>query len=647
MAAIWLAYANSLRAPFLFDDAAAVSNNPTIRRLDSWSVLRPPPDGSTTTGRPLVNLTFALNYAVGGEGVWSYHATNIGIHCGGALLLLGLVRRTLRLRPEADVRTDYVAGGIALLWALHPLQTESVIGIAQRTELLCGAFYLLTLYAFVRGLESGRRLWSAVSVVACFAGMATKEVMVTAPVIVLLFDRTFVAGSFAAAWRRRRGFYGALGASWIVLALLLLDAGGSRGTAAGFGLGVSPWSYLLKQCDALVHYLRLVIWPHPLVVDYGTAVVNHASEVVGPGLCVLGLLAAVVWAVVRRPIFGFFGAVFFVILAPSSSVVPLVTQSVAEHRMYLPLAAIIAGTGWWLARRLPVLAGWLAVALAVGFGLKTNARTGDYRDAFTLWSATVADYPTSARAHQNLALVLRERGDFAAAHLHYAKAVELDSRYATAYYNWGVLLLAESRIPEAIDRFESALRLTPGHLDAAVNLGIALIRAGRAPEAIPYFEAVVRSRPAADVHYNLAVALMESGRREEAARQVEAALQLDPRLPDAHVLLARLREREQRLHEAETHYRAAIGLRPNHAIAQARLGLILARSDRLVEAAQHLKEAVRLDPQDADARANLGNVLLLQGMAREALGQFEAALRLRPDDQRLQESVRAAREAVR
>lgn len=647
VAAIWLAYANSLRVPFLFDDVGAVTNNPTIRRLDSWAVLQPPADGSTTTGRPLVNLSLALNYAVSGEAVWGYHATNVAIHTLAALLLFGLVRRTLRLPPGSSVRTDFAAGGVALLWALHPLQTESVVGIAQRTELLCGFFYLATLYAFVRGVSSGRTRWLAVSVGACLAGMAAKEVMVTAPILVLLFDRSFLAGSFAGAWRKRRGYYFALAATWILLVALLLQGGGSRGAAAGFGLGVSPWSYLLKQAEALVLYLRLAAWPHPLVVDYGTAVVASPLEVLVPGLAILALLATTIWTLVRRPVVGFFGVCFFLLLAPSSSVVPLVTQSMAEHRMYLPLAAILSGAGLWLFRLRPVVAGGFCLAAVVAYGLRTYVRNADYRDAFTLWSVTVADFPASARAHQNLALVWRERGDPAAAHRHYARAVELDPGYATAHYNWGVLLLAERNWPAAIERFESALRLAPGHLDAAVNLGIALTRAGRPGEAIPRFEGALQLRPAADVHYNLAIALIAIDRPVEAAQYLEAALRLDARLPGAQVQLGRLREREQRASEAENLYRAALQLNPDQAAAHARLGLVLARSGRLTEGEQHLREAVRLDPDDVDPRANLGNVLLLQGRAREALGQFEDALRLRPDDLRLRESARSAREALR
>ena len=255
-----LAYWNSLGAPFLFDDTGAVLQNPTIRRLASLATLSPPTDGSTTTNRPIVNFSYAINYAISGESVWSYHALNVAIHALAALTLMGIVRRALSgsfLRNRFGAAAPRLAFLTALLWALHPLQTESIVCVAQRTESLYGLFLLLTLYAFVRGTEHDtdqaadlttkaprhkvgrpRRLflvpwwlcgsdpcaflWKAISVLSCLLGMGTKEAMVTAPLIVLLYDRTFVAGGFSAAWRRRRVYYAALASTWLLLAWIML-----------------------------------------------------------------------------------------------------------------------------------------------------------------------------------------------------------------------------------------------------------------------------------------------------------------------------------------------------------------------------------------------------------------------------------------
>ncbi len=670
--AVALVYANSLRAPFLFDDAGAVVDNPTIRSLASLDVLRPPADGSTTTGRPLVNLSFALNRALTGDGPGGFRAGNVLLHAFATLALFGLLRRTLRrvadgegagadaregprdlTSPTGSLRSrftgrhpDALAFAIALLWALHPLQTESVVCIAQRTEVLCGGLVLVTLHAFARGTDpaasaAARPRWLALSVAACLAGMAAKEVMVVTPVLVLLYDRTFGAGSFAASVRGRAAFYAGLAATWLLLAALLLQGGGGRGASAGFGLGVTSWTYLLTQAGALVRYLGLALWPHPLVLDYGTGVVESAGVVGWQGGLVLGLLAATAWALVRRPVAGFAGAWAFLLLAPSSSFVPLVTQTVAEHRMYLPLAAPVAGAVMLVSVVLARRSAWALAGAALALAVGTIARNRDYESAVRIWSDTVAHAPTNARAHNNLALARQQAGEAGAADRHYARAVALQPDYVSARYNWGVALLGRGAAAEAVGQLEAAVRLAPDHVDARVNLGHALVRAQRAAEAVPVLEAALALRPAADIHHNLGGALLALERRAEAVAHFEQALRLDPRLAEAQVQLGRLAE------TAGRRYRAALEAAPDQATAHGRLGLLCARAGDFEGAARHFGALARLQPANAEAHANLGNALLGLGRPREAIASYETALRLLPDDARLRENLAVAREALR
>ena len=278
------AYANSFQGVFVFDDQPSIVDNPTIRHLwPIWRVLFPPSHGETVSGRPLLNLTFAVNYALGGLNPWGYHAVNLAIHVLAALPLFGILCRTLRLPPLRDRfgrSATLPALAISLLWAVHPLQTESVTYVAQRAESLCGLFYLLTLYCFIRGAtidpasrSAVRRppLWYSAAIFSCLLGMATKEVMATAPLMVLLFDRTFLAGSFAQALRRRWGLYLGLAATLGGLAYLVVATPAGRGGTAGFATpeALGAWEYIRSQPAAILHYLRLAVWPHPLCIDYG------------------------------------------------------------------------------------------------------------------------------------------------------------------------------------------------------------------------------------------------------------------------------------------------------------------------------------------------------------------------------------------
>ncbi len=313
------AFSSSFDGVFVFDDQFAILENGTLRQLWPLSLpLSPPNDGSPVTGRPLLNLSLAVNYAISQGEIWSYHVVNLTIHLIGALLLFGILRRTFDL---PSMRHDWgpyrvpLALGIALLWAIHPLQTESVTYVSQRAESLVGLFYFLTLYCFIRGESSaGARGWLVVAVLSCLLGMASKEVMACAPLIVLLFDRTFCAGSFREAWRRHCALYLCLVATWVLLGWLVVSAGGRAGTA-GFGLGISTSSYLQTQVWAIVHYLQLCLWPDTLVLDYGTATMTRLWEI-GPAAVVVMLLGIATVAALRHsPKIGFLGAWFFMILA--------------------------------------------------------------------------------------------------------------------------------------------------------------------------------------------------------------------------------------------------------------------------------------------------------------------------------------------
>jgi protein O-mannosyl-transferase len=347
--AVLTAYANSFSVPFLFDDWFTILHNPKLRQLwPIWDAFSPP-EFSGVGGRPVANLSFVLNYAISGESVRGFHAGNLVVHFAAGLALFGLVRRTLKkierkraLTGEENARAtaaSYVALLVAALWTLQPLQTQSVTYVSQRTESLMGLFYFLTLYAFARATEpSAWRGWFVVSVASCFAGMATKEGMATAPVMVLLYDWVFVTGSIRAAWQQRWKIFAAFAASWVLLAMLTR---GLSGRGVGFGHGMSPWDYLLIEFRAIVRYFALSIWPSPLVFDYGVDLAASAGVVLLCAVLVTAFGLVSVIALVRWPPWGFLGVWFWLTLAPTSSVVPLPLQPISENRVYVSSAAVI------------------------------------------------------------------------------------------------------------------------------------------------------------------------------------------------------------------------------------------------------------------------------------------------------------------
>ena len=307
-----LVYWNSISAPFTFDDQVSVVDNTQIRHLwPLWDALSPPAGGWPVSGRPLVNLSFAVNFAFGGLDVRGYHIVNVALHVLCAWLLFGVVRRTLESRAMSRRFAAGTASGLAfvcaLIWMLHPLQTETIDYVSKRTELMMSLFYLLTLYGSIRAAGSERAgAWIAVSVASCALGMACKETMVTAPLMVLLYDATFVFGSLSEALRRRGRFYGALALTWAVLAALIWSS--PRGFTAGFTTRLTSWTYLLNESKMIVRYLQLTIWPHSLVLDYGEPLPMTVAAAAPYVAVIVILLVITAIALAWWPAWGFLGA---------------------------------------------------------------------------------------------------------------------------------------------------------------------------------------------------------------------------------------------------------------------------------------------------------------------------------------------------
>jgi tetratricopeptide (TPR) repeat protein len=653
------AYANTFHVPFIFDDLYTVVNNPSIRRLwPVWNALSPPHAGGTTViGRPVLNFTLAVNYALSGVTPWGYHAVNLAIHILAGLTIFGIVRQTLlqpALRERFGAAANELALATAVLWAVHPLQTESVTYLSQRAESLMGLLYLLTLYGFIRGTASpSAGPWFLFSIVACLLGMATKEVMVSAPLMVLLYDRTFVSGSFREAWRRRRSLYLALGGTWILLAYLVATAGG-RGGTAGFGVKILWWQYALTQTCAITHYLRLSVWPHPLVFDYGTDVVTDMWQAAPCAVPIALLVIGTAISLWRWPVVGFVGCWFFAILAPSSSFVPVATQTVAEHRMYLPLLAIVAVTlaaAWRACRNISTRFNWpasnvrvwpetaIALTLAIALAVTTFQRNAQYRSAQSIWADVVAKRPHNARAESCLAVALVDEGKLTEAIDLFHQALRANPRYGLGHSDLGSVLQSQGRTEEAIHEYQEALQCQPDLVRPRYNLGCILASQGKFAEAIEQYQDALRLEPyASEVRNNLGIALASSGKLDEAKAQFRRAIELRPDFAEAHVNWGHALADQKRFAEAIQQYEEALRFDPTNASDHYDLAIALANSGDLIQATEQFREAARLNPDLSDVHGALAKVLEKRGLhddaqreSVEAQRRATPAVKERPD----------------
>ncbi len=601
-------FLNSLDNPFIWDDRASIVDNRSIRSL--WPLWGPivPPAETPVASRPLVNLSFALNYSLHGLDVRGYHLVNLGLHLLTAWLLFAIVYRTLT-RSVSNARSHGHASVTALLatvvWAVHPMVSEVVNYTTQRSDALGGLFLLATLFAAQRALSSPHRgRWHVVAVVACVCGVLAKEFVAVTPLIVLLYDRVFAFHSFREAFAVRKNLYVALVATWIPLAVILALRPHST---IGFAAGVDAWTYLLNQAEMLVRYLRLAVWPDALVIDYGVPRPLSLGTVWVSGLLIAALCAASIVALFRWPRVGFLCAVFFLLLAPSSSIIPIVTEVGAERRMYLSLAAltifVVAGSAWAIDRVrphmprrvgqiLPAAAVAVTVAVAGTLGVLTTHRNSEYATAVTLWRSSIERWP-QGRARIAYAVALADGGD-------------RDS---------------------AISQLRLAVRDYP---QARSALGRELAGSGLYAEAARELSTFIANEPREEAQRParilLAGILLEHGDPADAAEQYRELLRHDP--DDAGWLVGRARALalSRRFDEAAAAYREALRVAPRAVEAHAGLAAVLLEMGQAVDAAEQARAALQLEPGDAPSHNILGAALAMQGRLDEAIAHFKQAI---------------------
>ena len=569
-----LAYIPALSAPFVMDDVPAIVDNASIRRLvPPNSAFSPPPD-LAVSGRPVVNLTLGFNYAIndllgvdqrrdpdGPSKTIGYRLMNVIFHlCTGALLF-GILRRAMRestIPDEWRAIADPLAGAVCAVWLLHPIQSEAINYVVQRTELLASLFYVATLYASLRAWEahsaSSRTRWYVAGVLAAMLAMLSKETGITIAVIVIFYDRVFKFPDWRTVLRpgnSRSWFY--LGLIAVCVGTYALFAAGARGDTAGFGTGMAWYGYLYTQCWAIAHYLRLMFWPAGQSVDYGTELIKGFGGV--PGLALLVVLGMVTLVSVARVRtlgwLAFIGAWFFVLLSPSSSVVPIPTEVAAERRMYLPSVAVVAAVvvaAEWLrrryfasisARRFVTSFFGIAAILAIATGM----RSYEYANPELLWRGVVRHVPGNPRGYTNLgsALLRESPPNVSAADSMFRRAMAIDTTCHFGCAPLAKLLAARGDTAEAEQLFERTLHFDPGNAPVERRYALFLMQRGSFDRAVPHLQRVASEFPTPEHLVVLAAAEVGTGALRAGLSTLQIAVQRYPTNRNISSLLIVLR----------------------------------------------------------------------------------------------------------
>jgi len=655
--ATFAAYQHVWRAGFIWDDDMHLTRNPCIvgpqGLADIWT-------SRAARYFPLVLTTFWVEHAAWGLNPLPYHVVNVLMHAACAVALWKVLGR-LRV-PGALLG--------AALWALHPVQVESVAWITELKNTQSCLFYLLSAQFFVKWVsgESRRGSWHyALALFFAALAMASKSSTVVLPLVLGL-----------CAWWMQ-GKLGRRVVAGLVPVLVMSASSGvlSLWTQHLEGANAPEWTRGVPERVAVAgrvfwFYLGKLAWPHPLMFVYprwSVDATDPVSYIPTAALCA-GLI--VLWRYrggrLRPAFFAF--AYFLVALLP---VLCLLDQYywrysfVGDHFQYLasmgPLALAAAGlTAAFgaLGRPGQILKPIVCGGLLAGIAVLSWRQGAEYGDEDTLWRATIALNPGCWMAHNNLGssyldagrvdeaigqfqAALRARPDFADAEdnlgnavlrtgnadeaiAHYRKAIGIDPEDAEARSNLGAVLLGQGRVDEAVDQLQRALAIKPDSLDAHYNLGNALAGSGRIDGAITHFKRALEIDPGkADAYSNLGEVLLRKGRTGDAAAQFERALAINPRLPSALVNLGNVLMREGKPGEAAALYLQAIQASPDDAEAHNNLGVALMQEGRPDEAIAHYRKALGINPGYTEAHRNLGNALFKEGRVDEADAQFQQA----------------------
>ena len=607
IAAVFALYLPALHGTYLWDDAGHLTR-PDLQSLDGlwriWTDI-----GATQQYYPLLHSAFWLEHQLWGQAEVGYHVVNVLQHATAAFLF-GLVLRRLAV-PGAWIA--------AALFAVHPVCVESVAWIAEQKNTLSLTLYLAAALAYLRFDEArrdagraegtppptpaSRRRCYAFATVLFVLALLTKTVTASLPAALLV----------VAWWRRGTvrwredvlplaPWFAAGAAMGLLTAHFERTLIGAQG--ADFSLG---WiERLLLAARVPWHYLLSLVAPFNLTFIYPRWEIDASA--LWPWLFPAATLAALGAGVVyarrgrRAPLAAalLFGGTLFPVLG-FFNVYPFIYSFVADHFQYHASLALFAlgGTGLALLRAKLPAAGHatLVAALTLGLGALSWNYAGDYRDAETLYRATLARNPACWMAHNNLAILLVESDRATEALPHYEKAVRLRPAYAEGEHNWGFALNRLGRFAEARPHLERALQFKPDYASAHNELGVALMGLGQSDAGRTAFETAVKLDPRHGMsRRNLGLARASAGRTEEALPHFEKAVELLPNDPEAHVQYATALIVLGRHADGVARFERALALDPENALAHFQFAHVLRRLGRMSEANRHYRTALELDP---------------------------------------------------
>jgi tetratricopeptide (TPR) repeat protein len=619
-----IAFGNAFPNSFHFDDIVGVVRNPAIRDLKNIPAYFTDPAtfglGRTREWRPILQITYALNYFMGGLNPAVFRSFNLLFHIGNAFLIFLIVTAICRQAPEKILGELHWSAALlallsAVLFAVHTANSEAVDYIWARSSVLATFFYLLAFYA--RGPFSSEKLrsplWHLGGLVSFALGIGSKATAVTLPATLFIYEFLFLnprslnpVNLFLAEPGRLKKYIplGALSLAYVALRMVLFP----RMVTSRFGVGgprISPYTYLLTQFRAWVYYIKLFLWPHPLMIDFAgfgwSYSLWNSRVLLSLGLVLVILIFA--WLIRKiHPLISFFLFWYFIALLPEASVIPL-EDAVVGYRAYpayVGLAVVVVMLSVlgpiWVGRvlqigkkgkewRFGLTYGSVAAVVLISLIVATIIRNRDWRNESILWSDVMSKDPTNPRPYMSLGLGYLVQGEYGSARQFFDKAIQLSPRVSHAFILRGYLSYRQDRNEEALDDFATALKLDSRSPYAFFYRGELYRKIGESDKALADYQAALHYMPyLTDAHLGIAMAYLD---KEETVNAT-----------DACALLVKIDPGDRRGYDC--------------------LGTLLLEQSRLSDAVKVYKEGVKRNPRDADLWHGLASAYEKLDMHKEA-----------------------------
>jgi len=642
----WITYFNTLHNDFVFDDLPLIQGNETLPSLKNITNII-----SVTTQkhgyRPIRALSYAIDYHFSGLNPLSYHISNIAYHLINTLLVYLITLSLLGNRVAAFFA--------AILFAAHPVHTDSITYIAGRRDILFTLFYLVGLYTFLKYRRTQRFTFMLFSMVAYLFSIGSKEMGVTLPAIFLIYDLVNVlpqegkecrlnpakeiVKALKKIWIQYKYFYSIffMGALAFTYYKAFINSPSHQNEYYGDSLLVT----LLTVGKIIIHYIKLLVFPINLVADNSYDAFPLASSLFEwPALSSIILLLLTILFILRALIIqkwiAFGGIWFFITLLPVCHIIPH-HELLAEHYLYLPsygfcLIAALFFTALLEGKRHSLLISSTFIIIIVLFSLRIIDRNRDWEDGMALWGKTVRSVPRCARAQNNLGAEYLKDGKYKEAMAHLETALEIKPDYAEAYNNLGLAYKEQGLFDQAKRSFASAIKFKKRYFEALNNMANTYERKGDYDIAIKLFNHILKKKPGyAQAHNNLGIVYQQKGQPELAKEQFSKAILFDPHHPESHNNLGIWYKNKGLYDNAIEEFKQVLRLKPDYAEVHCNLGAVYNNKGWYNRAINEFKEALRLKPHFIEAMNNLGNAYRGKGWYDQAIEAFKKTLEINPD----------------